>query len=355
MANFVGVNPAEIIWTRSTTEAINLLAYAIGNYTLGRQGRGKAFDFRLSAKDSIVVTRAEHHANLLPWQELCLRTGAQLRWIDLRSDGTLDLETADVIDNSTKILAFAHISNVTGAIAPVAELVAKAHQHGALVVLDACQSVPHLPVDFRKLDVDFAAFSAHKMFGPAGIGALYGRFELLDTLPPFQYGGSMIELVRMEETTYARVPEKFEAGTQPVELMAGFAAAVEYLEKYGMAAVADHEAILTEYLCAKISQVPNVRVLGPATAKEKNKIGVVAFEVIGVHPHDVGQVLDAQGIAVRVGHHCAQPVHQHFAVGASSRVSLAPYNTKADIDAFITALGKVRAFFGLADSEGKES
>ncbi|XCB30152.1 SufS family cysteine desulfurase [Arcanobacterium hippocoleae] len=347
IAGFVGVLPDEIIWTRSTTESLNLLAYAIGNYTLGRRGRKNAFDFNLGPNDSIVVTRAEHHANLLPWQELCLRTGAQLRWIDLHPDGTLDLNTAAVIDHSTKIVAFAHISNVTGAVAPVRELVAIAHSHGALAVLDACQSLPHIPVNFADLDVDFAAFSAHKMFGPAGIGALYGRSELLETLPPFQYGGSMIELVQMEKTTYARSPMKFEAGTQPVPQIVGFAAAVDYLQQYGMDQIEKYEADLTAYLLTKLQTVPQIQILGPRT--NTGRIGVAAFEVPDVHPHDVGQILDSFGVAARVGHHCAQPIHQHFGVRASSRVSIAPYNTKADIDVFIAALGKVRAFFGLED------
>lgn len=348
VAKFVGIAADELVWTRNTTESINLLAYAIGNYTLGRRGHAQAFDFSLGPEDSIVVTRAEHHANLLPWQELCLRTGAQFRWIDLQPDGTLDLQTANVIDDSTKIVAFAHISNVTGALAPVGELTELAHRHGALVVLDACQSVPHIPVDFRELNVHFAAFSAHKMFGPAGIGALYGRRELLQTLPPFQFGGSMIELVRMEGSTYAHAPAKFEAGTQAVPLIIGFAAAADYLTRFGMTQVAAYEAELTQYLLAEMKTVPGVKILGPQEAQ--GRIGVVAFDVPGVHPHDVGQVLDAAGVAVRVGHHCAQPIHQHFGVWASNRVSLAPYNTKAEIDIFIQALRKVRAFFGLSDS-----
>lgn len=348
VANFVGATPDELVWTRNTTEAINLLAYAIGNYTLDRRGRANDFDFSLGPADSVVVTRAEHHANLIPWQELCLRTGAQFRWIDLQADGTLDLDTADVIDDSTKIVAFAQISNVTGALAPVSQLTELAHRHGALVVLDACQSVPHIPVDFQQLNVDFAAFSAHKMFGPAGIGALYGRAELLETLPPFQFGGSMIELVQMEKTTYAHAPAKFEAGTQAVPLIVGFAAAAEYLARYGMQRVAAYEAELTAYLLNELKTVPGVKILGPQEAS--GRIGVVAFDVSGIHPHDVGQVLDSAGVAVRVGHHCAQPIHQHFGVWASNRVSLAPYNTKADIDIFIQALRKVRAFFGLPDS-----
>lgn len=345
VAKFVGVQDDEIIWTKNSTESLNLLAYAIGNYALGRRGAKQNYDFSLSAQDSIVVTRAEHHSNLVPWQELCLRTGAQLRWIDLTPEGRLDLATANVIDDSTKILAFGHASNVTGAIAPVRELVEIAHRHGVLVVLDACQSVPHLPVNFADLDVDFAAFSAHKLYGPAGVGVLYGKRALLESLPPFMFGGSMVATVSMEETAYAPVPAQFEAGTQAVPQIVGTAAAVQYLSNYGWRNITEYERQITSYLLKQMQTVPHIRILGPTSGE--NRLGAVSFVVDGVHPHDVGQYLDSYGVAVRTGHHCAQPIHQHFGVWASSRVSLAPYNNQKDIDTFITALSKVRAFFGL--------
>ncbi|MBM7825338.1 cysteine desulfurase/selenocysteine lyase [Arcanobacterium pluranimalium] len=345
VAQFVGVRPEEIVWTKNSTESLNLLAYAFDNVTRGR-GSKKSFErFAIEPHHNIVVTRAEHHANLIPWQELCIRTGAQLRWLDLDDDGRLDLATADVIDDNTRVVAFAHASNVTGAIAPVAQLVERAHAMGALVVLDACQSVPHIPVDFSELDVDFAVFSGHKMMAPTGIGVLYGKAQLLKELPPFLFGGSMVEIVTMEKTTYAKPPARFEAGTQAVAQIAGLGAAVEYLSAVGMQAVEEYEAGLTRYLLENMAEIEHVRILGPAQAEER--LGVVAFEVEGVHPHDVGQILDEKGIAVRVGHHCAQPIHQHFGVWASSRVSVAPYNTRADIDAFIETLKTVRAFFGL--------
>ncbi|MFC5370194.1 SufS family cysteine desulfurase [Arcanobacterium bovis] len=345
VAQFVGADTEEIVWTKNSTESLNLLAYAFDNVTRGR-GSKKAFErFAIEEHHNIVVTRAEHHANLIPWQELCLRTGAQLRWIDLDDDGRLDLSTADVIDANTRVVAFAHASNVTGAIAPVEQLVARAHAVDALVVLDACQSVPHMPVDFHALDVDFAVFSGHKMMAPTGIGVLYGKAQLLKELPPFLFGGSMVEIVTMEKTTYARPPARFEAGTQAVAQIAGLGAAATYLSATGMDKIEAYEADLTQYLLAQIATVPHVRVLGPTQATDR--LGVVAFDVDGVHPHDVGQILDEKGIAVRVGHHCAQPIHQHFGVWASSRVSVAPYNTRADIDAFIETLRTVRAFFGL--------
>ncbi|MBR5950198.1 MAG: aminotransferase class V-fold PLP-dependent enzyme, partial [Actinomycetaceae bacterium] len=301
--------------------------------------------FALGEGDTIVVTRAEHHANLVPWQELCARTGATLRWLDLDPEGRIDLDTLSVIDESTRVVAFTHVSNVTGAVSPVAEIVAAAKEVGALTVLDACQSVPHMPVNFSALDVDFAVFSGHKMLAPTGIGALYGRAELLAQLPPFLTGGSMIETVTMESSTYTQPPTRFEAGTQPVTQAIGLGAAVDYLSAIGMDAIAAHERELTGVLLEGMSQIRGVRVLGPLTPE--NRSGVVAFEVEGVHPHDVGQILDADGVAVRTGHHCAQPIHKFFNVHASSRVSLAPYNTRRDVEVFLESLAKVRPFFGL--------
>ncbi|PYF97343.1 cysteine desulfurase / selenocysteine lyase [Georgenia satyanarayanai] len=345
VAAFVGVDTDEIVWTKNATEGINLVAYAMSNASLGRGGDRAVERFALRAGDEIVVTEAEHHANLVPWQELCARTGATLRWIGLTDEGRLDADTFDVIGERTRLVALTHASNVTGAVSPVAEIVRRARAAGALVLLDACQSVPHLPVDLRALDVDFAVFSGHKMLGPTGVGALYGRRELLNEMPPFLTGGSMVQVVTMEGTTYADAPQRFEAGTQMVSQTVGLRAAVDYLAELGMDAVAAHEHMLTERLLAGISSVPGVRVLGPQDAADR--LAVVAFSVDGVHPHDVGQVLDNAGVAVRVGHHCAQPVHQRLGVHASARASASIYTTEQEIDVFVEELGKVRHFFGV--------
>lgn len=348
VANFVGVLPEEIVWTSGSTQSINLVAYSIGNASLAH-ARGEKVDerFVLGPGDGVVITRAEHHANIVPWQELCKRTGASLRFLDVDEEGRIDLSTLDRIDGDTKIVAFTHVSNVTGAISPVREIVAAAHNCGALAVLDACQSVPHMAVNFAELDVDFAVFSGHKMLGPTGIGALFGRSELLQALPPYQTGGSMIEIVTMEEATYADPPAHFEAGTMPVAQAVGMGEAVRYLENAGMDNIAAWESALTKQMIAGLAKLPGVRVLGPAN--ETNRTGAVAFAVDGVHPHDVGQFLDSYGIAVRVGHHCAQPIHKHFGVFASSRASLGPYNTPEEIDFFLQCLGEVRSYFRVED------
>ncbi|MDO5025823.1 MAG: cysteine desulfurase [Trueperella sp.] len=348
VADFVGADPTEIIWTKSSTESLNSLAYIFGNIASGARIPGQEPPVVLAPGDTVVVTQAEHHANLIPWQELCARTGAELRWLTLTPDARIDLESASVIDHSTKIVAFTHVSNVSGAISPVAELVQLAREVGALTVLDACQSVPHLPVNLRELGVDFAAFSGHKMLGPSGIGVLYGREELLAGMPPFLFGGSMVQKVAMEKTTYALPPARFEAGTQPVAQIVGLAAAAEYLRNIGMDRVAEHEKKLLEYTLAGMSEIPGIQILGPADAE--NRIGAVSFAVAGVHPHDVGQFLDSKGVAVRAGHHCAQPIHQHFGVHASTRASFGPYNTLAEIDVFLAALAQVQKFFGRENS-----
>ncbi len=363
VARLVGAETDEIVWTKNSTEALNLLAYAFDDVSRGRGesvirgGRKHAQRLReiqermrIREGDNVVITRAEHHANLIPWQELCLRTGAELRWFELTADGRIDVDRGiaqGIVDERTKVLAFAHVANVTGVVAPVDRLVELAHGVGAIVVLDACQSVPHMPVDFHALGVDFAAFSGHKMLGPTGIGALYGRKELLEALPPFLTGGSMVEVVTLERTTFALPPARFEAGTQPVAQAVGMGAAAEYLMNIGMDRVEKHEAALTARALEGIARIPGVRVLGPADAADR--LGIVSFDVEGVHPHDVGQVLDSKGIAIRVGHHCAQPVHAHFGVHASSRASFGPYNTAEEIDAFLEALSGVRSFFGLGD------
>ncbi|MFI6426686.1 cysteine desulfurase [Promicromonospora sp. NPDC050880] len=343
VAAFVGADEGEIVWQPGATAAINVVAYAFSNATLGRGGEAAA-RFRLAPGDEIVVTEAEHHANLVPWQELCARTGAVLRWIPVADDGRLDLSTLDeVVTERTKVLAFAHVSNVTGAIAPVGTLVAAARRVGALTVLDACQSVPNLPVNFHELGVDFAAFSGHKMLGPTGVGALYGRRELLEAMPPTVTGGSMVEVVTMESTTYAPPPQRFEAGTQMVAQAVGMGCAAQYLGELGMAGVLRHEQELAAEML-KIADIPGVRVIGPLDTADR--LAVVSFVVDGVHAHDVGQVLDDKGIAVRVGHHCAQPLHRRFGVAATARASASVYTTVEEVVAFREALAGVRAFFG---------
>ncbi len=346
VARFVGADDDEIVWTSGATAAINLVAYAFSNATIGR-GLPESSRFVLKPGDEIVVTEAEHHANLVPWQELCARTGAVLRWFGVTDEGRLDLSDIDsVITSKTRIVAFGHISNVTGAIAPVARLVAAARAVGAYTVLDACQSVPHLPVDLHELGVDFAAFSGHKMLGPTGIGALYGRRELLAAMPPVTTGGSMVEVVTMERTTYAPPPQRFEAGTQGVAQAVGLGVAAEWLGELGMEAVAAHETAMAAELL-KIAEIPGVRVIGPLTTEDR--LAVVSFVVDGVHAHDVGQFLDNEGIAVRVGHHCAQPLHRRFGIAATARAAASVYTTVEDIERFREALSRVRAFFGAED------
>ena len=345
VARFVGATDKELVWTSNATEALNLIAYAIGNASQGIGGE-KAEQFALGEGDEIVTTEVEHHANLIPWQILAQRTGATLRHIPVASDGQLDYEAAEqIVGQNTRILAFTHVSNVTGAITDVSYMVALARKAGALTVLDACQSVPHMPVDFPGLGVDFAAFSGHKMLAPTGIGALYGRAELLDALPPFLTGGSMITRVGLEDAEYMPAPIKFEAGTQRVSQTVAFAAAVRYLEHVGMANVQAWEHELGQRLAAGVQQIEWVRLLGPADPARR--AGLVSLAIDGVHPHDVGQLLDTWGIAVRVGHHCAQPLHKLSGVTASTRASAYLYNTTDDIEAFLAALAKVRPYFGL--------
>ncbi len=345
VATFVGAGSDEIVWTANATEAINLVAYAFSNASLGRGGE-QAERFRLRAGDEIVVTEQEHHSNLVPWQELAARTGAILRHIPVDAHGSLLMEqAADVIGARTRLVAFTHVSNVLGTIAPVAELVRLAHDADALVLLDACQSAPRLPLDLGALGVDFAAFSGHKMLGPTGIGALYGKRELLAALPPFLTGGSMITTVTLERAEYLPPPQRFEAGTKQVSQAIGLGAAVEYLQGIGMHRIAKWEAELGERLVAGLAGIPGIRVLGPGPGEER--LGLVSFEVDGVHAHDVGQLLDERGIAVRVGHHCAQPLHRRLGLVATTRASAYLYNTPEEVDVFLEAVGTVRPFFGL--------
>ena len=341
VAKLVGANSAEgeeeIVVTAGATAGLNLLATAFGNASLGRGGE-TAKRFALKPGDEIVVTKAEHHSVLLPFQELALRTGATLKWFDLDEEGRVRSDTADeVITDRTKIVAVTHVGNTTGAITDIAPIIRRAHEVGAVFVLDACQSVPHLKVDFHALDVDFAAWSAHKMYGPTGVGFLYGKREMLEALPPANFGGSMVELAWMDQ-------ERFEAGTQPVAQVVAAGVAAEWLMNIGMEKLEAHERTITDELL-KMGDIDGIRILGPRSNKER--IGTVAFEVEGVHPHDVGQFIDAQGIAIRVGHHCAQPVHRHFGVYASNRASSGIYNSVEDAQALIEALGKVRPFFGV--------
>ncbi|MDR1634726.1 MAG: SufS family cysteine desulfurase [Bifidobacteriaceae bacterium] len=346
IAAFVGAEAGELVFTSGATGAINLLTAALGAASTGR-GQGLGRRFAILPGDRIVVTQAEHHSNLVPWQELAARTGAELAWLRVGADGRLRLDDLEgVINPRTRVMAFTHASNVTGAISDVAAITAAARRVGAFTVLDAAQTVPHQPVDLPALGVDFAAFSAHKMLGPNGIGGLYGRAELLEALPPGFTGGSMVEIVTMRDATFLPPPHRFEAGTQAVTQAIGWAAAVGYLSHLGMERIAAHEHELTVRLLDALATLEGVRVLGPAEAQDR--LGAVAVDVAGVHAHDVGQYLDAQGIAIRVGHHCAQPIHRALGVQASTRASLALYNTADEIDRFVAALGEVRGYFGAA-------
>jgi cysteine desulfurase/selenocysteine lyase len=345
VARFFGVVPETIVMNSGTTAGLNMVALALGEVAAGGGGTASSAVPRIEPGDRIVVTEAEHHANLVPWQRLAARTGAELAWIGVREDGRLDLDAVDsVITDRTRVVAFTHVSNVTGAVSDAELLVDAAHAVGALSVMDAAQSAPHIPVDFATLGVDFAALSAHKMMGPNGVGALYGRSRVLEALPPVMTGGSMVEIVTMTEATYQPPPARFEAGTQAVAEAVGWVAALDYLAQLGMDRVADREALLTKRLLRGVAALPGVRVLGPTDAVDR--VGAVSLDIDGVHPHDAGQYLDELGIAVRVGHHCAQPVHRAFGVTSSTRVSLGIYTTEFEIDEFLSALAGVRPFFG---------
>ncbi len=352
VAGFVGAKDNELVWTANATAGLNLLAYSFSNASIAENAgsagslRPETRRFALAPGDEVLVTEMEHHANLIPWQELCRRTGATLRFIPVDDDGALRLEEAErLITGRTRILAFTHVSNVLGIINPVRELTALAHRAGALVVLDACQSAPHLPLDVKALDVDFAVFSGHKMLGPTGIGALYGRAELLDAMPPVLTGGSMITTVTMAEAQYLPAPQRFEAGTQPISQAVALAAAVNYLRETGMERIHRWEAELGQRLVTGLSEIDGVRVLGPKPGRERT--GLAAFDVAGVHAHDVGQFLDDRGIAVRVGHHCAQPLHRRLGLTATTRASTYLYNTTDEVDQLLEATGEIRSYFGV--------
>jgi cysteine desulfurase/selenocysteine lyase len=331
VAAFIGADPGEIVFTKNATEAINLVAYAMSN--AGSVGPG----------DEVLVSELEHHANLVPWQQLCERTGATLRWFRVTPEGTLDLDL-DLITERTKIVAVTHQSNVTGVIPPVAEIARAAHEQGALVLADGAQSVPHQPIDVAALGVDFLAFSGHKMLGPYGIGVLFGRAEALEAMPPFLTGGSMIEVVRMEGSTFLPPPQRFEPGVPPAAQAVGLAAACDYLTALGMQNVAAHEEALTAYALETLSEIGGVRILGPLTTKDRG--GAVSFDVTGVHPHDVGQILDEFGVAVRADHHCAWPLHRALGVAASTRASFYLYNTREEVDVLAEGIRHAQRFFG---------
>jgi len=329
VAAFLGVDADEIVFTKSATEAINLVAYTLTS--------------SVKPGDEILITEMEHHANLVPWQQLAERTGATLRWFKVLPDGRLDLDPS-LITGRTKIVAVTGQSNVTGVIPPVAEIARLAHEAGALVLADGAQLVPHHPVDVAALDMDFLAFSGHKMLGPLGLGVLYGKRDRLEALPPFLAGGDMIEVVRMEGSTFQPPPARFEPGVPPAPEAAGLAAAIDYLSALGMDNVAAHEESLTAHALDTLREINGVRVLGPDTTKDRG--GAVAFEVEGVHPHDVGQVLDELGIAVRTGHHCAWPLHRALGMQASTRATFYVYNTHAEVEALADGIRYAQRFFG---------
>ena len=350
VAAFLGVDENEVVFTSHATEALNLVAYSLGNASVGRGAGLSATEFALGPGDEIVVTELEHHANLIPWQELAARTGATLRFIPVLDDGALDLgAAASIIGERTRVLAITHVSNVTGAVTPLDVLVPLARAAGALVVLDACQSAPHLRLRPRELDVDIAVFSGHKLYGPTGIGVLYGRAALLDALPPFLYGGSMITTVTMQKAEYMASPQRFEPGTPRIAQAIGLAAAIRFVTEIGMDRIAATEHVLGQRLLAGLATVPGIRVLGASA----ERVALASIVVDGVHAHDAGQVLDEVGIAARVGHHCAQPLHRRFGVTASLRLSAGVHTTAAELDRAVEAVASIRPFFGL--SEGEQS
>ena len=338
VAQFLNASVDEIVFTKNATESLNLISYAMGNAVPGNR-------FHLKAGDSILVTEMEHHANLIPWQQLAARTGATLKWFTVTDDGRLDLSQINsMIDEKTKVVALTHQSNVLGTINPLEAITKRAHEVGAVVVLDACQSVPHMKTDVKALDIDFLAFSGHKAVGPTGIGVFWGRAELLADLPPFLTGGSMIENVTMESATWAPAPKKFEAGVPNMAQAVGLGAALAYLTKIGMDNIHQHEIALTKYLLEGLSAITDLRIIGPKTTELRG--GVVSFTLGDIHPHDLGQYLDSQGIAVRTGHHCAWPLTRKLGVPATTRASVYLYNTTDDLDALITGVQGAQKYFG---------
>lgn len=347
IAGFVGAMPPEIVFTKNATESLNLVAYAFTNSTmLARAGQPVDPRFVLGEADEIVVTEMEHHANLVPWQQVALKTGAQLRWFGVTDDGRLDLERLDeVITERTRVVSVVHQSNILGTINPIERIAARAAEVGALMVVDACQSVPHQPFDVWATGADLVAWSGHKMLGPTGIGLLWGRPEVLEAMPPFISGGSMIANVTMTGSTFAAPPTRFEAGVPMTAQAVGLAAACDYLERVGMVSIAEHEHALTSYALMRLEAIEGVHIVGPSDPHQRG--GAVSFTVEGIHPHDVGQVLDDRGVAVRVGHHCAWPVCRRFGVPATTRASFYLYNDTADIDALVDGVHAAQEFFGV--------
>ncbi|NYH50706.1 cysteine desulfurase/selenocysteine lyase [Nocardiopsis arvandica] len=342
IARFIGADAGEVVFTKNATEGVNLVAYALSNSATADEELRR---FQVGPGDEVVVTEMEHHANLVPWQQLCQRTGATLRWFPVTEEGRLDLsDIGNLVNERTKVVAFSHQSNVLGTVNPVRPLVERAREVGALTVLDACQSVPHMPVDVTGLGVDFLVFSGHKMLGPNGIGVLWGRRELLEAIPPFITGGSMIGVVHMEYSTWADPPQRFEAGVPMAPQAVGLAAACDYLSEVGMDRVAEHEHALTGYALERVGAIEGVRIVGPTEAVDRG--GAVSFVVDDIHPHDVGQVLDDQGVEVRVGHHCAWPLHRKLGIVATTRASFYLYNTPEDVDALVEAIRAAQKFFG---------
>lgn len=337
VASFIGADSSEVIFTKSATESINAIAYSLGNSTLGSR-------FHIKAGDRIVLSEMEHHANLIPWQELARRTGAELAWFNVTDEGRLDLSNIDELINSrTKVVALTHQSNVLGTINPLGKVTKRAHEVGALFVLDACQSVPHYKVDVKSLNVDFVAFSGHKMLGPTGVGVLWGKKELLDDMPPFLTGGSVIETVTMETATYLDAPKRFEAGVPNMAQAVGLGAAIDYLNNVGLDRIHAHEVELTKKALEGLQTINGLSIIGPKDLEMRG--GVVSFAVDGIHPHDLGQVLDQFGIAVRTGHHCAWPLMKRFKTVATTRASLYLYNDLEDIAALVDGVERAQKYF----------
>lgn len=337
VADFLGGAGDEIVFTKHSTEALNLLAYSIGDSPAGNV-------FHLKAGDEIVVSEMEHHANLIPWQQLAKRTGAVLKWFEVTQDGRLDLSNIEgVITSRTKIVALTHQSNVLGTINPLAELVKRTHDVGAIFILDACQSVPHMPVNVATLDIDFLVFSGHKSVGPTGVGVLWGRAILLAELPPFLFGGSMIENVTMQDATWAPAPRKFEPGVPNMAQIVGLGTALNYLTKIGMQDIHNHEIAVTKYAISKLQEIEELKIIGPTDMKLRG--GAVSFTLGEIHPHDLGQFLDNSGIAVRTGHHCAWPLTRKMGVAATTRASFYLYNTLEDIDDLADGVRDAQKYF----------
>lgn len=333
VAAFLGIrDPAELIWTRGTTEALNLVAASWGTANL-------------KPGDEILLTVMEHHSNLVPWQMVAERTGATLKFIELDAEQRLDLSRLDEkLTDRTRVVSLCQVSNALGTINPVREIADRAHQHGAIVVVDGAQSAPHLPVDVEALGCDFFAFSGHKMCGPTGIGGLWGRRELLEAMPPLQGGGDMIDHVELERSTYAAIPQRFEAGTPNIAGAAGMIAAIEYLEQVGWDDLIAHERQLLTYAFGRLADIPGIRIFGPTDPEQRS--GVISFTMAGVHPHDLATILDSEGVAIRAGHHCTQPLMRYLEVAATARASFYLYNTLDDVDRLVAALDRASRLFG---------